>query len=196
MAPRFEYVQAEEVRDAFARHRVRYLFIGKSGAILLGYPDTTQDADLFLEKTAANGATAVSALRDLGFDLTEPQADEIRRGKDFVQLRNGPFDLYLVFAPDGIETFDGAWQRRVEPSHAAAGGLEFSPSHPCLSLLARSSAPTRSSRRSAPGGWARSIARATRASGARWRSRCSRPNGWPTRTAAAALCRRRAPPPP
>jgi len=28
----FEYRQAEEIRDAFARHGVRYLFIGKSGA--------------------------------------------------------------------------------------------------------------------------------------------------------------------
>ena len=114
MAPRFEYVQAEEVRDLFARHGVRYLFIGKSGAILLGYPDTTQDADLFLERDAANGSAAVLALRELGFDLTEPQADEIRRGKDFVQLRSGPFDLDLVFAPDGIETFADAWRRRVE----------------------------------------------------------------------------------
>ena len=34
----FEYRQAEEIRDAFARHGVRYLFIGKSGAILLGFP--------------------------------------------------------------------------------------------------------------------------------------------------------------
>jgi hypothetical protein len=42
----FDYRQAEEIRDAFATHGVRYL-IGKSGAILLGYPDTTQDADLF-----------------------------------------------------------------------------------------------------------------------------------------------------
>ena len=41
MARRFEYAQAEEIREAFRRHRVRYLFIGKSGAILLGYPDTT-----------------------------------------------------------------------------------------------------------------------------------------------------------
>jgi hypothetical protein len=114
MAPRFEYAQAEEVRDAFARHRVRYLFIGKSGAILLGYPDTTQDADLLLEKGDVNGAAAVAALRELGFELTDPQADEIRRGKDFVQLRNGPFDLDLVFAPDGIETFESAWKRRVE----------------------------------------------------------------------------------
>jgi hypothetical protein len=35
------------------------------------------------------------------------------RGKDFVQLRNGPFDLDLVFAPDGIETFSGPWKRHV-----------------------------------------------------------------------------------
>lgn len=114
MAPRFEYAQAEEVRDVFARHGVRYLFIGKSGAILLGYPDTTQDADLFLDRSEANGSAAVDALRELGFDLTEPQADEIRQGKDFVQLRSGPFDLDLVFAPDGIETFDDAWRRRVD----------------------------------------------------------------------------------
>lgn len=40
----FEYRQAQEIRDALRRHGVRYLFIGKSGAILLGYPDTTQDA--------------------------------------------------------------------------------------------------------------------------------------------------------
>jgi len=112
--PAFEYRQAEEVRDAFARHGVRYLFIGKSGAILLGFPDTTQDADLFVEKSPANGAALVRGLRELGFALSEPQADEIRRGKDFVQLKNGPFDLDLVFAPDGLERFDDAWQRRIE----------------------------------------------------------------------------------
>jgi hypothetical protein len=114
MAGRFEYAQAEEVRDAFARHGVRYLFLGKSGAILLGSPDTTQDADVFVEKSDANGAALVEALRELGFTLTSEQAAEIRRGKDFVQLRDGPFDLDLVFAPDGIETFADAWGRRVE----------------------------------------------------------------------------------
>ena len=30
----FEYRQAQEVRDALARESVRYLFLGKSGAIL------------------------------------------------------------------------------------------------------------------------------------------------------------------
>jgi hypothetical protein len=51
----FEYRQAEEIRDALARHGVRCLFIGKSGAILLGFPYTTQDADLYVEKSISNG---------------------------------------------------------------------------------------------------------------------------------------------
>jgi hypothetical protein len=110
----FDYKQAEEIRDAFNRHRVRYLFIGKSGAILLGYPDTTQDADIFVEKDAANCEALVEALREVGFDLTDDQAAEVRRGKDFIQLKNGPFDLDLIFAPDGIERFGDAWERRVE----------------------------------------------------------------------------------
>lgn len=110
----FEYRQAEEIREVFARHGVRYLFIGKSGAILLGFPDTTQDADLFVEKTPDNGRAIVAALRELGFALTDEQAAELERGKDFIQLKNGPFDLDLVFAPDGIEGFDAAWRRRVE----------------------------------------------------------------------------------
>ena len=110
----FEYRQAEEIRDVFRAHQVRYLFIGKSGAILLGFPDTTQDADVFVERSPTNTRALVAALRKLGFQLTEPQAGEIERGKDFVQLKNGPFDLDLVFAPDGIERFEDAWRRRVE----------------------------------------------------------------------------------
>lgn len=113
MAARFEYRQAREIAAALGAHGVRYLFIGKSGAILLGYPDTTQDADLFVEKSPENGAALVAALRALGFPLGEAQEQEIVRGKDFVQLREGPFDLDLVFAPDGIETFAEAEARAL-----------------------------------------------------------------------------------
>jgi predicted nucleotidyltransferase len=110
----FEYRQAEEIRDALNKRGVRYLFIGKSGAILLGYPDTTQDADLFVGKDTLNCEHLVDSLKDLGFSLTDQQVQEVLRGKDFVQLKNGPFDLDLIFAPDGIEHFSEAWDRRVE----------------------------------------------------------------------------------
>jgi hypothetical protein len=112
--PAFEYRQAQEIRDAFARHGVRYLFLGKSGAILLGYPDTTQDADIYPEKSTANGRAIVAAMRELGFPMAPGEVADIERGKDFVQIKNGPFDLDLIFAPDGIERFTDAWSRRVE----------------------------------------------------------------------------------
>lgn len=110
----FEYRQAEEIRDALAVHGVRYLFIGKSGAVLLGFPDTTQDADIFVERSEQNGLAVVAGLHDLGFTLTASQEQDIVRGRDFVQLKNGPFDLDLIFAPDGIERFEDAWRRHVE----------------------------------------------------------------------------------
>lgn len=110
----FSYRQAEEIRDALRRHGVRYLFIGKSGAILHGYPDTTQDADLYVEKRRENGEALVMALRSIGFNIGELHAAEIVAGKDFVQLKDGPFDVDLVFAPDGIERFADAYGRRSE----------------------------------------------------------------------------------
>jgi hypothetical protein len=56
----------------------------------------------------------MAALCELGFQLSDVEAAEVARGKDFIQLKNGPFDLDLVFASNGIERFADAWQRRVE----------------------------------------------------------------------------------
>lgn len=81
---------------------------------MLGFPDTTQDADLYVKKDPDNGRRIVAALNVLGFSVTVQQAADIERGIDFVQLKNGPFDLDLVFARDGIERFDDAWARHVD----------------------------------------------------------------------------------
>ena len=93
----FEYRQAEELKAAFDLHGVRYLFIGKAGAIILGFPDTTQDVDVFPAKDEGNGSKLVAALREIGFELSPERQ----------------FDIDLVFAPDGIETFEAAWSRRT-----------------------------------------------------------------------------------
>jgi hypothetical protein len=69
----FEYLQAQEIRDAFLAHHVRFLFLGKSGAILLGFPDTTQDADLYLDKSRENCQAALAAVLSLGFVLSRLQ---------------------------------------------------------------------------------------------------------------------------
>ena len=109
----FRPLQAEEIARAFQDEGVEYLFIGKSGAILLGYPGTTQDVDVFPARSPANGGRIVTALRKLDFDIGAELEREIVAGKDFVQIKTGPFDVDLVFAPDGINSFAEAKLRGV-----------------------------------------------------------------------------------
>lgn len=79
----FNPLQAQEVATAFADAGVDYLFIGKGGAILLGFPGTTQDVDVFPAKDADNGRRLVTAVRQLGFMIDDT-------------FTNGPFDLHIV----------------------------------------------------------------------------------------------------
>ena len=104
----FRPEQARIIAEAFEKHGVEYLFIGKGGAILLGYPGATQDVDLFPRRSEDNGRRIVSALEEIGFELGPSDRSDIVSGKDFVQISSGPFDVDLVFAPDGIESYDDA----------------------------------------------------------------------------------------
>ena len=109
----FNPLQAQEVAEAFGAAGVDYLFIGKGAAILLGFPGTTQDVDVFPAKDADNGRRLVTAVRHLGFMIDDTVEREIIAGKDFIQLTDGPFDLDIVFAPDGIENYTEAKRRAV-----------------------------------------------------------------------------------
>lgn len=110
---KFTPAQAEEVVAAFAAEAVDYLFIGKSGAILLGYPDTTQDVDLFLPRSRENGERLLRALDRLGFKLDAVAIMSILTSSEIVLLKGGPFALDLIHAPDGIENFAAAKERSV-----------------------------------------------------------------------------------
>jgi len=109
----FQLEQAREVANVFAEHGVEFLFIGKGGAIILGYPAATQDVDIFPRKSAENGWKMIDALRELEFEIDQRTEENIIAGWDLVQINQGPFDLDLVFAPDGIENFDKARERMI-----------------------------------------------------------------------------------
>jgi hypothetical protein len=110
---KFTPAQAEELAAAFAREGVDYLFIGKSGAILLGYPDTTQDVALFMPRSVENAERVLRALETLGFELDPVLTVSILAGSEIVLLKAGPFALDLIHAPDGIESFEAAKSRSV-----------------------------------------------------------------------------------
>lgn len=111
MTRKFRPLQAEEIARAFHEEKVDYLFIGKSGAILLGYPGTTQDVDIFPARSPENGKRIAAALKKTGFEISAKLEKEIIAGRDFVQIKSGPFDVDLVFAPDGIKNFAEAKKR-------------------------------------------------------------------------------------
>lgn len=73
----------------------------------------TQDVDLFLPKDRSNAQRVIAALAILGFSMTDEIQRKIIEGADIVQLKNGPFDLDQVHAPDGIESFAAAKNRSV-----------------------------------------------------------------------------------
>jgi len=81
--------------------------------VLYGYPGTTQDVDIFPQKTEENCKNIVRALKELGFVMDKQLEEAIIAGKDFIQIRGGPIPLDLVFAPDGIESFDKAEKGRT-----------------------------------------------------------------------------------
>ena len=53
----------ETLNEALARKDVAYLFIGKGAAVLHGFPDTTQDVDIFPRKDARNAQALVEVHR-------------------------------------------------------------------------------------------------------------------------------------
>lgn len=110
---KFTPAQAEELAAAFAAEQVDYLFIGKSGAILLGYPETTQDVDIFLPRSRENADRVIRALRALGFALDPALALSILSGSEIILMKGGPFALDLIHTPDGVESFASAKERAV-----------------------------------------------------------------------------------
>lgn len=78
---------------------------------MLGYPGTTQDVDVYPRKDPENGVRIVAALKDLGFRIDSALEGEIISGKVFVQIKSGPFDIDLIFAPDGIDSYEKAKAR-------------------------------------------------------------------------------------
>ena len=105
------FEKARRLAEIFKKYGVEYLFIGKFGAILYGYPGTTQDMDIFPSKERSNCEKLIGALGELGFDLNEELEGAILAGKDFIQIRGGPFPIDIVFVPDGIKSFKDAMKR-------------------------------------------------------------------------------------
>jgi len=110
-------LESAEARAAFrdAFRDVRYLFAGKTGCILQGYSfiSRSADIDLYVDPAQDNRERLITALEKLGFDLTREQLITLRHEPKSVKRLSGRFEINLIFCLDGIDSFKGAWSRRV-----------------------------------------------------------------------------------
>jgi hypothetical protein len=88
--PRLSTGRPQEIRDVFCASRCALSVHREVGRDpFLASPIRRKTPTCFVEKSADNGPRVVGALRELGFELTDSEAAEVARGKDFVQLKNG-----------------------------------------------------------------------------------------------------------
>lgn len=109
-----QHTDVFRLHAVLSSHEVEYMIIGKGAAIIQGYSSTTQDIDIYPSKLGENRERLLAALKELGFafdveadGVCRFPASEIREGKAFIQLK-GPFELDIVFAPDGFVSYEQA----------------------------------------------------------------------------------------
>lgn len=91
----------------FNSMNIEYMIVGGASAIMQGFNSATQDIDLYFDKTTENKNKLKKALKKLGFKLNKKDVENIDRGKDFIQF-NKPFELDIMFSPDGFENYSEA----------------------------------------------------------------------------------------
>ncbi len=110
MGKYLEFIQ--KLITLFNSKNIEYMIIGGGAAILQGYNGVTQDIDLYIKKEYSNNRKVLDALLELGFVLSEPEQINILKGKSFIQF-DEPFELDLVFDPDGFENYEEALQYKI-----------------------------------------------------------------------------------
>lgn len=93
-------------------HRVRYLLVGGHAVSVHASPRLTEDLDILVQPTLANGRRLHAALVDFGFGSLAPRPEEILDPDVFWQFGRKPLRIdVLTHIPDVV--FADAWRRRV-----------------------------------------------------------------------------------
>ncbi len=81
----------QDFLSAFHKNEVKYLLVGGYSVILHGYPRTTGDMDLWVEKSEENYLKIVSAFYDFGMSIFDMSKENF--------LNNPQFDVFTFGRP-------------------------------------------------------------------------------------------------
>jgi hypothetical protein len=94
---------------------VRYLVVGGYAVAYYGYPRTTGDIDIWIDRSNDNAERIVNALRAFGFDVPGLQASTFTEQDKIVRMGYPPLRAEILTSISGVE-FSRCFRQRVTVS--------------------------------------------------------------------------------
>jgi len=91
---------------------VEYLLIGGYAVAYHGYPRATQDMDIWAAISPQNASRLVQALRELGFDNPELDAQLFLKQESIVRMGVPPMRIEIAMSISGV-SFEECYQARI-----------------------------------------------------------------------------------
>lgn len=79
-----------ELLSCLKSNDVEFLVVGSHVMAFFGRPRFTEDLDLWVRRTEANGRAIMRALREFGFEITEEQAKALVSGRQVLRIGAPP----------------------------------------------------------------------------------------------------------
>ena len=92
-------------------HDVRYLLVGGYAVAFHGYPRTTLDIDVWIDRSPQNAARVVAALREFGFDLPLLTREMFLADGKLIRMGVPPMRIEIATGISGVE-FAPCFERR------------------------------------------------------------------------------------
>lgn len=103
-------MDTESLLQSLNAHRVRYVIIGATAFPVHGYARATLDIDIFIDPTPANARRTLTALADVGYDVSDVTETDLRTKKLLIRQYSLETDIHPFVAG---ATFDTVWRNRV-----------------------------------------------------------------------------------
>ena len=101
-----------ELLKLLSAHEVTYLVVGGYAVTYHGYPRSTGDLDIWIDRTEENAARIVKALREFGFDVPSLSPELFLDTDRIVRMGHPPLRVEILTSASGVE-FAACYTSRV-----------------------------------------------------------------------------------
>jgi hypothetical protein len=101
-----------EFSQKLNEHKVKYLIVGGYAVVYHGYPRSTVDFDVFVERSNPNAKRLSKAIADFGFDPKEYSPDFLLSPDSILMIGREPWRIDIFTHIKGLE-FTEAYKKRV-----------------------------------------------------------------------------------